>query len=205
MSLLVSIQLESNPMTKSDRARSYGFRVTVRKWADCDSFAVHVLAREGEHPSPINPRHEGEDTIWDAPKRTHGLALNGLTIRCYVGDYASSGVIIRPVEFEDVSFIDHRLAARMVKTFARIEREVARTGAGREIGDYVQAIGKAIGATWFVRETRDRNDGSWGYSRSDWSWLDIAALKVEVREQFARLQAIHRERFPKGVEAEVEA
>jgi hypothetical protein len=187
------------------RKRTYGFRVTVAKWADCDSFVVRVLAREGDNPSPVNPRCDGEDSIWDAPKRTDGLALNGLTVRCYVGDYASTGVIIRPVEFEDVSFIGPELASRMSKTFARIAREVNRTGAQREIGDYVEAIARAIGASWLVRERRDRNDGSWGYSRSDWDWEDIAALKAEVRREYARLQAIHRERFPEGVEAKVEA
>jgi hypothetical protein len=190
-------------MANSDRARTYGFRVTAGKWADCDCVTIRVLAREGDNPSPVNPRSEGEDSIWDAPKRTDGLALNGLTIRCYVGDYASSGVIIRPAEFEDVSYIDHRLTTRMLKTFARIERELRKSGSHGEIGDYVEAIGKAIGATWFVREVCDRNDGKWGYSRSDWAWLDIPALKREVRDQYARLQAVHRARFPEGVEAAV--
>lgn len=175
--------------------RCYGFMVQEDRWADSDSFTVKVMVREGDKESPINPRSEGEDSIWDAPKAQDGLALSGLTIRAYASTYRDSGVHLRPAEFEGVHYVDARLAKRMLTTFKRIDRAIERApGGADEVGDYVEAVARAIGATFYVRRVSEGVCRT--YSDHEWAWLDIAALKREVRNQWRKLEASHRAQFP---------
>ena len=130
------------------KVRSYGFAVQEEKWAGDDSVLIKVLAREYGEKFPINPRMEGESTIFDAPKKTEGMALSGLEIRVHLSSdykYLSSP----DVRIDNARFVDSRLAKRLLKTMTRIDREIAKTNA-REVGDVVMAVAKAIGATWTV-------------------------------------------------------
>lgn len=167
------------------KVRSYGFLVREEKWADNDSVVVKVLARESGEGYPINPRSEGEDSIWDAPKRTAGLALDGLEIRVYLSsDYKYiSGADVR---IDNARFIDSRLAKRLLKTMTRIDREIAKTNA-REIGDVVMAVAKAIGATWTVEPVGTPR--SWSYSDDAWYFTTVERARDLARDAVAKLQA----------------
>lgn len=168
------------------QTRTYGFRITTERWADKPCVVVRVLAREGEHHSPINPRSEGESVTWDAPRHADGLMLKGLTIRAYASDITSSPVIVRSPEFEDAHYVGGHEAAAMLKTFRRIDRELAKQCPGeRDLGDYVEAVGKAIGAGWTVFEARKGH--GWDYASSEWNFAPLSSAKVEARIQVSDL------------------
>ena len=167
------------------KVRSYGFAVREEKWADNDSVVVKVLAREHGENHPINPRMDGEDAIWDAPKKTAGMMLADLEIRVYLSnDYKYiSGADVR---FDNARFIDTRKAKRLLKTMTRIDREMAKTNA-REIGDVVMAVAKAIGATWTV-EPVGTPRGSF-YSEDTWYFTTVERARDLARDAVAKLQA----------------
>jgi hypothetical protein len=167
------------------KIRSYGFLVREEKWADNDSVVVKVLAREHGAKHPINPRTEGEDHIWDAPKKTDGMALSDLEIRVYLSsDYKYiSGADVR---FDTARFVNSRLAKRLLKTMTRIDREIAKTNA-REVGDVVMAVAKAIGATWTV-EPVGTPRGSF-YSEDQWRFTTVERARDLARDAVAKLQA----------------
>jgi hypothetical protein len=164
--------------------RSYGFMVSEEKWADNDSVVVKVLAREHGTKHPINPRMDGEDAIWDAPKKTAGLALADLEIRIWRSsdDRYISGAEVR---FDGARFIDTRLAKRLLKTMTRVDREIAKTNA-REIGDIVMAVAKAIGATWTV-EPVGQARGSF-YSEDEWRFTTVERARDLAREGVEKLR-----------------
>lgn len=171
-------------MTKT--TRTYGFRVRRERWAGCESVAIRILCREGEGESPINGRPDGEHEIWDAPRFAHGLQYEGLTMRLYASDFGY--VHIRPFEFEDSHIVDWACAARMVKTFRRIQSGLDKADNPSEIGDYVEAVARALGCTWWAHEV-ERMTG-WNYASGAWEWNKIRALKAEVRDEWKWLQEI---------------
>lgn len=166
------------------KVRSYGFSVREEKWADADSVVVKVLAREHSTKYPINPRSEGEDAIWDAPKKTAGLALADLEMRVHLSsdNRYLSGVDVR---FDTARFVDTRLAKRLLKTMTRIDREIAKVNA-REIGDVVMAVAKAIGAIWTVEPVGSPH-GSF-YSDSEWRFTTVERARDLAREAVEKLR-----------------
>jgi hypothetical protein len=179
--------------------RSYGFRIDEERFADCPAVVARVLAREGEAESPINPRSEGEDSIWDAPPKQDGLALASLEIITW-RDSNFKYVTEVQVRFDTVRFVDQKLAERMLKTMKRINRELRKTTA-REAGDVLMAVAKAIGATWLV-EAAGPNKGNF-YTDMQWRFgtlieardkfralVDKLRAPVEAREQAARAEAV---------------
>lgn len=172
-------------MTNVRKLRSYGFAVNEEKWADNDSVVVRVLAREQGTNHPINPRTEGEDALWDAPKKTDGLALAGLEIRVYRSSdnkYLSSA----DVRIDNARFVDKRLAKRLFKTMTRVDREINKTNA-REVGDVVMAVAKAIGATWTVEPVGNQLRGSF-YSDDTWRFTTIERARDLAREAVDKLR-----------------
>jgi hypothetical protein len=187
-------------MTTAKPARTYGFRIEPgHKWAESESFCIRILAREGDAAHPINPSLDGESSYYGAPKAADGLMLHGLVIRAYRSEYKSGGAFLRPAEFEDAHYVKSGDCKRMLKTFDRITRELRKAQFSEEIGDYLGAVAKAIGATFYVRETRKSDSSS--YSESDWSFESIANLKTAARAEWAKLEAAHRAKFGEGVEA----
>lgn len=157
------------------KLRSYGFEVRRSKFADSDAVVARVLVREGDAASPVNPRGEGEDSIWDAPKFADGLALDGLEIIVWAGKDYLSGPYVR---FDDARFVDTRLATRMLKTLKRIDKAIAKTSA-KEAGDVLMAVAKAIGATWSVRKV-GASRGSF-YSDNEWSFEEVTEARDIMR------------------------
>src|SRR5215467_584549 len=169
--------------TKTKTVRTYGFRVVSNdKWCDRPCVTVRVLARENYAASPINPRTDGENAIWDAPKGVDGLQLSGLTMRFYASDYTDWPVSFRGFEFEDQYFVDAAKAKAISRTFARIERALTKAGVSTykvDIAAYIETVAKAIGASWWAVETRAGT--GWNYESSDWRFLSIEDLKAALR------------------------
>jgi hypothetical protein len=161
--------------------RTYGFLIEEQKFADCPSVVARVLAREGDAEHPINPRSEGEDSIWGAPKKTDGLALQTLEIRCWTNTDPKMGYFHGPdVRFDSARFIDTRTATRLLATMKRIDREIRKADA-REAGDVLMAVAKAIGATFSVHPV----GGSRGGFYTDHGWR--FGTLIEARDEFRQL------------------
>ncbi len=166
-------------MTTPRKTRSYGFRITEEKFADCPSVVARVLAREGNAESPVNPRSEGEDSIWDAPKKPDGLMLNALEIITWRDPNYTYTTDVQ-IRFDNARFVDQRLAERMLRTMKRINTQLRKTNA-REAGDVLMAVAKAIGATWCIEQVGpDR--GSF-YTDCQWRFGDL----IEARDKFRAL------------------
>jgi hypothetical protein len=163
--------------------RTYGFRITEEKFADCPSVVVRALARQGDAEYPINPRSEGEDSIWDAPARADGLALNNLEIITWLGEKYASGVDVR---FDSARFIDQRLAERMLRTMKRINRELAKDNS-REAGDVLMAVAKAIGATWYVTPVGAERGSS--YTDNQWRFGELTEARDVFRAMVEKCHA----------------
>jgi hypothetical protein len=159
--------------------RTYGFKISEEKFADCPAVVARVLARTGDEESPINPRSEGEDSIWDAPKKTDGLALASLEIITW-RDLNFKYLTEVQVRIDSVRFVDQRLAERMLKTMKRINRELRKNNA-REAGDVLMAVAKAIGATWHV-EAVGGEKGHF-YHHSQWHFGTL----IQARDKFRAL------------------
>src|SRR5262245_25845294 len=177
------------PMTKTDRPkRSYGFLIEEEKFADCPSVVARVLVREGNAEYPINPRSEGEDEIWDAPKKTAGLALQSLEVRSWVNTDPKLGYFHGPdVRLDNARFIDERLAKRLLTTMSRVNRAIRKADA-REAGDVLMAVGKAIGAEWYVKRI-GKPKGSF-YSEERWEFCPLVEGREEYRRQVEKLKAL---------------
>jgi len=178
-------------MTKTDKPkRSYGFLIEEEPFADCPSIVARVLVREPGRSEayPINPRSEGEDAIWDAPKKASELALQSLEVRCWVNTDPKLGYLHGPdVRIDNARFITERLAKRLLNTMTRVNRAIRKANA-REAGDVLMAVGKAIGAEWYVKRTGKRR-GSF-YSDEDWEFRPLAEGRDEYRRQFEKLRAL---------------
>jgi len=170
--------------------RSYGFLIEEEKFADCPSVVARVLVREpGKSESyPINPRSEGEDEIWDAPKKTAGLALQSLEVRCWANTDPKMGYFHGPdVRFDNARFVDERLAKRLFATMSRVNRAIRKANA-REAGDVLMAVGKAIGAEWYVKRI-GKPKGSF-YSEERWEFCPLVEGREEYRRQVEKLKAL---------------
>jgi len=154
--------------------RSYGWLITEEKWADCDSVVARVMAREDNAKHPVNPRTEGEDSIWGAPKNLDGYMLNGLEIRFWLSSTGTS--IHHHVLFDKVRFVDERLATRLLKTMKKINRAI---GSNIESGDMLMAVSRALNLTWYA-EKRTNNHG-WSYSDDDWRFHNIHPARDLIR------------------------
>jgi hypothetical protein len=174
--------------------RSYAFAIDTKPWAECPCVTVRILAREGDAASPINPRSEGEDTIWDAPKKTNGLVLAGLVIRTWVhgtsANYAAS--LVGPnVDFEHVGYVNERLARRLLRTLTRINKAISKSGV-HEAGDVLMVVGKALGVTSFVAPIDEKAGGTW-YGDQTWRWSKLTDARDTLREKVDGLRAWARE------------
>jgi hypothetical protein len=158
------------------KLRSYGFLVEETKFADSKAVVARVLVREGDNEHPVNPRSEGEDSIWDAPKSADGLAFDKLQVIVWAGKDYLAGPYVR---YEDSHFVDTRLAGRMLKTLKKIDKQIAKTSA-REAGDVVMAVAKAIGATWSVSPRSGDVPVSW-YQDSKWLFDDVTEARDTMR------------------------
>jgi hypothetical protein len=172
-------------MTASLKLRSYGFRIEETKFADCPAVVARVLAREAGAKYPINPRSEGEDSIWDAPKKTDGLALAGLEIILW-RDRDCKYQTDAQVRINSASFIDQRLAERLFRTMKRINRQLRKTSA-REAGDVLVAVAQAIGAKWHVEPVGEER-GSF-YSDAEWRFCDLVSARDKFRALVEKLRA----------------
>jgi hypothetical protein len=170
--------------------RTYGFIVTEEKWASCDAIIARVKAREGDDPHPINPRGEGEDEIWDAPKSAHGLALDGLEIIVHLSEgmhSSSCSFVIGPdVRYDTVRFVDEKLACRLHKTMQRINKQILKDDA-HEAGDVVIAVAKALGLTWTATQTSV--GAGWSYRDHDWQFNDVSKARNMFRACVAKFTA----------------
>jgi hypothetical protein len=175
----------------NDKLRSYAFAIDTNKWAGCPSVAARILVREGDATSPINPRSEGEDSLWDAPKRTDGLLLNGLVIRTWLSGpthIPGRAMLIGPsIEFEQLSYVTLKIAGRAHTTLRRIDKELTRYRVG-EAGDILMAVGKVIGVTMHVTAL-DPNNHSTFYDQNTWHWGSITEARDLYRAEVAKLQA----------------
>lgn len=174
-------------MTVKDKTRSYGFIIREETYADCPAIVARVLAREAGAESPVNPRGEGEDSFYDAPLRTHGLALNELLLRCY---RSSDGKYMHGpfVEYNSLYHIDLRLAARMHATLRKIDKEIAKSRAS-EPGDVLMAVARAIGATWGAQEVGEgrRNRHGGFYQDDQWHFAALTDVREDFRARIAKI------------------
>lgn len=160
--------------------RSYALNVSRDKFADSDAITVRVYVREESATSPINPRHEGEHEMWDAPKSAHGLALDRLQLRMWRGDTVwTQGAIW----YDDLHHVDLELAEKHARTLKKIQREITKQGA-TEAGDVLLAFAKAIGATLTATPAGDAIPTGW-LRDVDWRWSPIR----DARDQLRRIMA----------------
>jgi hypothetical protein len=172
--------------------RSYAFAIDTKPWANCPSVAARILVRDGDATSPINPRTDGEDTLWDAPKRTAGLLLNNLVIRTWLSGpthIPGRAMLIGPaVEFESLSYVNLKIANRAHTTLRRIDKELTRYRIG-EAGDMLMAIGRVLGVTMNVTALDPNNHGTF-YTDNTWRWGPITEARDLYRAEVAKLQAV---------------
>ena len=169
------------------KTRTYGLQVSRGKWADSDAVFVRVLTRHPGEDYPSNPRGDGEDTIWDAPKSASGLALYGLEIVVWLSQDRKylHGATVR---YNEVRFVETRLAERLARTLKRIDKSIAKAKA-IEPGDVLVAFARAIGATWHAYTTDKHPDRSTFYRDSEWHFGDIASARETFRRLVEQLRA----------------
>jgi hypothetical protein len=172
--------------------RSYAFAIDTKPWAGCPSVAARILVRDGNAASPINPRSEGEDSLWDAPKRTDGLLLNNLVIRTWLSGpthIPGRAMLIGPaVEFESLSYVNLKIASRAHATLRRINKQLIRYRIG-EAGDMLMVIGRVLGVTMNVTALDPDNRGTL-YTDNTWHWGAITEARDLYRAEVAKLQAV---------------
>lgn len=179
--------------------RRYGFLIETGKFADSPSVVARVLAKREDEDHPINPdSSRGENAAWGgAPKKADGLYLADLELRCYVG---SDGKYFHgpDIRFDSVRFVDEELAAKLLRTMKRINREIAKTNA-REPDDVLMAVGRAIGATLHIVPGGEPHRGSF-YSDNEWRFGDLTEARDEFRRAITELKTKHLKPEPQAEE-----
>lgn len=184
-------------MTYTPPVRTYGLRVTTaqEKYIDHPTTIARVLVRENQEDSPINPRSEGESSIYGAPPNMQGLALADLELRIffYTSESGRTSTACGPeIEYRNVHSVDIRQATRMAKTLTRIHKAIEKANA-REAGDVLMAFAKALGLTFTVTEQAATYRGttpSWQkYSDSDWRFSKLTDARDQLRAQIEKTRA----------------
>lgn len=161
--------------------KTYGFRVYQEDFAESPSVVVSVLARDGDKEFPVNPSSDGERT-WDgAPKALDNCRLQGLHIRLWWTP--EHGWTEPNVWLDGGSHMNARDVDRLAKTFARVNRAIAKANA-REAGDVLMALASAIGATWTVTELGEKQKWSF-YSDRQWRFSALTDARDHLRSILA--------------------
>lgn len=151
--------------------RSYGLLIKESTRHSLHRVIAEIVVREDGAESPINPRSDGEDSIWDAPKHLDGLMLSGFGIHGFVSDLEGFPYCGCEPEFRDIYSADSRDVARMAATFKRVNRQLAKDSP-REPGDLFVSLAHALKldfAVWRVANGVERSQ----YSENAWNWRTI--------------------------------
>ena len=152
--------------------RTYGFHLFHENQHGTDYIRCRLMVREDDAENPINPRDDGESTIWDAPKRFDGYGFDGFVLDGFTTETGGecSFIAFGPA-FRDVYYADARCVAAMHKTMQRVTKAMLRDEA-RDPGDIYSAVAKALGLRFAVRKIENPGGGC-DYRDHRWQWMSV--------------------------------
>jgi hypothetical protein len=166
--------------------RHYGLLLSDHIAHGTQYVTASVIVREGDCEHPINPRSEGEDSIWDAPAHADNLALSGFGIHGFISDGKEPGYLWE-IDFRNVYSVDARLVERMRRTFAKLARQQAKEPC-REIGDCFMMLCRALKLEFTVWcAAPNQGSGNFGYSADRWAWSTV----TDGRDHFRAMVEQH--------------
>ena len=166
--------------------RTYGFRIEIGDSYGDPVVRAVAMVRIDDGPSPINPKTGTESTIWDAPKRLEGVAIDGLGFHghYYKPTHEPRAELIGfEPSYRDVYDVDRPTARGMVRALDRVYKRIERDDA-REPGDVMMAAAQALGFVWVVERAKvgrapvfAGND----YRDSDWRFMSLGEGRTRLR------------------------
>jgi hypothetical protein len=162
--------------------RSYGLHVTTEDFANDDEIFVRIMTREGGAHHPLNPRGDGESSIWDAPKQCEGLLFADLRLRTTTSEINPLRPILS-IEYDNLRFVTLEKAKKAAATLTKIDRQLSRDNA-IEPGDILMSFARAVHATFHVIESSPGKRADWLPDRQ-WRFAPITSARDEFRRQIA--------------------